>query len=358
MNPIAYAIPVFIVTIVVEAVMGLRQQRKIYNFADSMASLNVGLVSQLAWCFLNLAAFAIYAAVQTKWGLTPWPLDSVWLWVLALLLYDFVYYWKHRLSHEIGVFWGIHITHHSSPYFNLATALRQSLPQPLFTCLFVLPLALLGMPLFMYVVVYLINLIYQYWIHTDLIGRLGWMDRVFATPSNHRVHHGQNDYCIDANYGGIFMIWDHWFGSFRAEREDEPILYGVRTPLLSLDPFWANFHYYVDLWRQSLASPTWRGKFAVWWAPPQSHPIVTTPWHVHPSVGTQVYVAVQGVLVLPFVVHFLATFHAMSLQNAVLYACALAVSSVAICSLLEGKTWARPLEAARWLGLGLWAISV
>ncbi len=117
-------------------------------------------------------------------------------------------------------------------------------------------------------VVGLIDLLHQYWVHTEMIGRLGWLDRVFVTPSNHRVHHGQNDYCIDRNYGGILILFGRLFGTYADERDDERIVYGVRTPLRSLNPVWANLHYYADLWRASRSVRGWRSKLYVWLGPP------------------------------------------------------------------------------------------
>jgi alkylglycerol monooxygenase len=140
-------------------------------------------------------------------------------------MYDFFYYWKHRANHEVRIMWAGHITHHNSEFFNLSTALRQSSTTFFFDWIFYLPMAVVGVPPAMFVGVALIDLLYQYWVHTELVGKLGWFDRVFVSPSNHRVHHGQNDYCLDKNYGGILILWDRLFGTFEDER-DEPISYG------------------------------------------------------------------------------------------------------------------------------------
>ncbi|MBN0802724.1 sterol desaturase family protein, partial [Pseudomonas aeruginosa] len=134
--------------------------------------------------------------------------------------------------------------------------------------IFYLPMAVAGVPPSVFAGVLLIDLLYQYWVHTEVIGRLGWLDRIFVTPSNHRVHHGQNDYCMDTNYGGILILWDRLFGTFAEERKDEKVIYGVRTPLQSLNPFWGNMHYYIELWQKSKATPGWRAKLGVWLAPP------------------------------------------------------------------------------------------
>jgi hypothetical protein len=172
------------------------------------------------------------------------------------------------MGHEVNVLWASHVVHHSSEYYNLSTALRQTSSGWLFGWIFYLPMAVAGVPPIMFVTVGLIDLLYQYWVHTELVGRMGWFDRVFVSPSNHRVHHGQNDYCIDKNYGGILIVWDRLFGTFVDEREGEKIHYGIRKPLRSFNPVWGNLHYYADLWRASCVAVGWRAKLGVWLAPP------------------------------------------------------------------------------------------
>src|SRR5262249_20160569 len=142
------------------------------------------------------------------------PADQPWVWLAALIAYDFFYYWLHRFNHEVNLLWASHVVHHSSEEFNLTTALRQPATGVLFNWIFYLPLAVLGVPVAMFLIIGAIDLLYQFWIHTIEVGSLGWFDRVFASPSNHRVHHGQSAYCIDKNYGGILIIWDRLFGSF------------------------------------------------------------------------------------------------------------------------------------------------
>ena len=167
------------------------------------------------------------------------------MWVGALIAYDFFYYWNHRIDHEVGLFWAAHVVHHQSDHFNLSTALRQSSTGALLGWIFYLPMAVAGVPPVVFVGVGLIDLLYQFWIHTELIGKLGWFDRVFASPSNHRVHHGINDRYLDKNYGGILILWDRLFGTF--EPEVEKPVFGVRGGLGTFDPIWANVAYYATM---------------------------------------------------------------------------------------------------------------
>ncbi|NDD75452.1 MAG: sterol desaturase family protein, partial [Gammaproteobacteria bacterium] len=228
MNPIVYAIPVFMLTILAEAWIAQRRDIRAYDIADAITSLHFGVLSQVSSAFTKVFAFGIYVWVFESARLFTLPSDEVWVWVAALVAYDFLYYWVHRAGHEVNLVWASHQVHHSSEWYNLSTALRQTSTGALFVWPLYLPMAVLGVPPLVFGAVALIDLLYQYWVHTELVGKLGWLDRVFVTPSNHRVHHGQNDWCIDRNYGGILILWDRLFGTFAEERDDERVVYGIR----------------------------------------------------------------------------------------------------------------------------------
>ena len=277
-NPYLYIVPVFFLMIATEYCVARLRGRDLYRYQDTVTSLNAGLVSQ----FVNVmgGAFSIYmySVLVTRFGMFTWDASSLWVWVFALVLYDFCYYWVHRAGHEVNLFWASHVIHHSSEDFNLATALRQSATGFYFKWAFYLPLAVLGIPVKVFVVVALIDLLYQYWVHTELVGRLGVLERFLVTPSNHRVHHGQNDYCLDRNYGGIFSVWDKMFGTYADERADEKVIYGVRKPLRSWDPVWGNLQHYLVIGRLVRAAGSMREKFAHVFGPPRG------PLHLH-AVG-------------------------------------------------------------------------
>ena len=362
MNPILFAIPVFLLTILLEAWWAHRRGLKVYDIPDAVTSLHHGFLSQLTGAFTKVASLGIYIAVYETYRLTEWSMGNVWLWVLALILYDLCYYWAHRMGHEVNLLWASHVVHHSSEYYNLSTALRQTSTGSLLGWAFYLPLAVLGVPWQMMVTVGLIDLLYQYWVHTELIGRMGVLDRILVTPSNHRVHHGQNDYCIDKNYGGILILWDRLFGTFEDERDGEKIVYGIRKPLKSYSPIWGNLHYYADLWRESVAAKGWRAKLGVWVAPPggwTDEPIE----HFEPSgfqrytrqtpSAMRWYVALQCALLVPLVVHFLGIVKDIPTADALVYAAIVAVTAVALGALLECLSWARWLELLRLLGVGV-----
>jgi sterol desaturase/sphingolipid hydroxylase (fatty acid hydroxylase superfamily) len=277
---IALATPVFFLLIAVEMfVARVRGMRDAYRLNDAVNSLSLGVMSQLVNLFLRVLTIGIYAWVFERVALGAWPRDQWWAWLLAIVFYDFCYYWNHRLGHESAVFWASHVVHHQSQRYNLSTALRQTSSGALLGWLFYLPMAIAGVPVEMFAVAAIVDLLYQYWIHTEVVGKLGWFDRWFASPSNHRVHHAVNDRYIDRNYGGIFMAWDRLFGTF--VEESEKCVYGTRTPLNSWDPLWANLEVYTDLARKSWRSERWRDKLLVWLMPPgwQPAPATGAPWH-------------------------------------------------------------------------------
>jgi sterol desaturase/sphingolipid hydroxylase (fatty acid hydroxylase superfamily) len=239
-----------------------------YGLRYTLSSLSMGLLSQVAGVFGKFVAVATYGVFFSTLAL--WPQADIWNhwygWLLALLLYDLCYYWLHRAGHEVAVFWAAHAAHHQSQHYNLSTALRQTSTGALLGWLFYLPMAALGVPPVLFGIVALVDLLYQFWVHTEHVGRLGWFDRVFCSPSNHRVHHAINDHYLDRNYGGILVLWDRLFGTFTPERE--PCIYGTRTPLNSWDPIWANFAVYAQLWQRAVAAPHWSDKLRVWLQPP------------------------------------------------------------------------------------------
>ena len=222
--------------------------------------------------FVPLLKIGIYTAVFSQLALLPdtgfWTTLPGWL--LALLFYDFLYYWNHRLGHTVGVFWAAHVVHHQSQDYNLSTALRQTSSGALLGWVFYLPMAVAGVPPLVFGIVALIDLLYQFWVHTEQVKKLGWFDRWFCSPSNHRVHHAVNERYLDRNYGGILIVWDRLFGSFK--EEDERCVYGTRSPLASWDPLWANAEVYWGLLKDSWRAASWADKLRVWFKPPGWRP--------------------------------------------------------------------------------------
>ena len=364
MSPIIYAIPVFMASILIEALVAWRRRRPVYNTADAVTSLHFGVLSQVTGAFIKTLTLGIYLLVFERYRATALPAGSPWVWIFALIGYDFAYYFSHRCGHEVGLLWAAHVVHHSSEYFNLSTALRQTSTTALYSWLFYLPLAVIGVPPLVFVGVALIDLLYQYWVHTELIGRMGILDRILVTPSNHRVHHGQNDYCIDCNYGGIFIIWDRIFGTFVEERAEEPVVYGIRKPLRSFNPLWGNLHVYAELLRQSRAQKGLRAKLAVWFAPPGGQPAQAEAlphfapaafvrYDPRPRKSVRIYALAQYAVLTCAVTHFIAIGPSLALWDRGLYGLGILLSMIGVGALLEGRPLAFWLEPLRCLALGI-----
>jgi sterol desaturase/sphingolipid hydroxylase (fatty acid hydroxylase superfamily) len=269
---IVLATPIFLLLIGIEFMVGVKRGRNTYRLNDALNSIGLGVMSQLTGVFTALLTVAIYTLVHER--LSPWrlPANAVWVWLAGLVLYDFCYYWHHRCGHTVALFWAAHVVHHQSEDYNLSTALRQTSSGWVAGWVFYLPMALLGFPPLVFGVVALIDLLYQFWVHTQQIGKLGWFDRWFCAPSNHRVHHAVNDKYLDRNYGGIFIVWDRLFGSFEPEDDAQPCVYGTRSPLRSWNPVWANLHTYADIARDSWRAQSWFDKLRVWFKHPGWRP--------------------------------------------------------------------------------------
>jgi len=276
---IVLATPVFLLLIGIEFLVGWRRGRNTYRLNDALNSIGLGIMSQLVGVFSALLTVAIYTLVYEQASVWKLPAGELWVWLVGLVLYDLCYYWHHRFGHTVALFWAAHVVHHQSEDYNLSTALRQTSSGWVAGWLFYLPMALLGFPPLVFGVVALIDLLYQYWVHTQQIGRLGWFDRWFCAPSNHRVHHAVNDKYLDRNYGGIFIVWDRLFGSYIEEDDAEPCVYGTRGPLRSWNPVWANLQYYAELAKDSWRAANWGDKLRVWFKHPGWRPAdVAAKW--------------------------------------------------------------------------------
>ncbi len=216
-----------------------------YTWPDTLASLSMGIGNVAISVGTKIVVLVVYTWL---YQFAIFDLGhSAWLWPVALLADDFAYYWFHRLHHEVRFLWAAHENHHSSTHYNLSTALRQSWTTPITAPLFWAPLALLGIPPEMILTAQGISLVYQFWIHTELIDRMGPFEWIFNTPSHHRVHHGRNVEYLDRNHGGILIVWDRLFGTFEPERA--PVDYGLTKPISTFNPVRIAFHEFASIFR-------------------------------------------------------------------------------------------------------------
>jgi alkylglycerol monooxygenase len=236
-----------------------------YRMGEFMVNIGHGAVFQVFDGFTKFLVLAPFMAIATL-SVVTLPVDTVWGWVVGLLIYDFASYWQHRHHHRIHALWAIHGVHHAAEDFNFAAALRQALFQNVTSWIWKAPLALV-LPLEMFVGLVVFDYVYQFVQHTRYVPRLGPLEWVFNTPSHHRVHHGRQPKYIDKNYGGILIIWDRLLGTFQVE-EEEPD-YGITMPLNSLNPVWGNFALWQDLARASSKTTGIWNKARLWLGPPE-----------------------------------------------------------------------------------------
>ncbi len=244
-NLIHLAIPGFLALLILEAIAAAKMRQDLYEWKDTAASLTMGIGNVL----VNLVAKGIQlAAFEYLYRFAPVKLGYVWwVWVLAFFADEFSYYWFYRTSHECRLFWASHVVHHSSQRYNLGTALRQTWTGSFMTFIFWLWMPLAGFPPVMILTLQSISLIYQFWIHTELVRSMGPLENVLNTPSHHRVHHASNPQYIDRNHGGTLIIWDRMFGTY--EPEVERPVYGLTKNIHTYNPFRIAFHEWADIVR-------------------------------------------------------------------------------------------------------------
>ena len=289
------------------------------------------------------------------------PKDSWVTWVIAFLFYDLCYYWMHRMSHEVKVLWASHVVHHQGEEFNLSTALRQTSSGWLWKWVFYIPMFMVGIPGEVFFTVAAINLLYQFWVHTEHIKTLGPLELIFITPSNHRIHHAQNPEYIDANYGGVFIIWDRIFGTYIPERGDLKPIYGTVKPLRSWNPIWSNLEIYHQMIRDTIHTKTLKNKIKVWfsstrWRPEdvyEKFPHVTNDledfekYDPDANRTTKFFTSVQFIINSSISTIIIFTIADQSYLQSCMLAIMLVASTTLVTSIIENKKWGYQSELAR-----------
>ncbi len=357
-NYIALAIPFFFLLIGLEVWAARRRGLRVYRFNDAVVDLACGMNQQVLLVFFAAGLAGAYAWTYGHLRLVTFAPGSAWPWVLAFVTVDLSYYWWHRLSHEVNFLWAVHVVHHQSEDYNLAVALRQAVASTVTILPFHLPIALLGVPTVVFLTVESFSTLYQFWIHTELVGKLGPLERVVNTPSLHRVHHATNPRYLDRNYGATLSVWDRLFGTYEEERE-RPV-YGITKPLASFDPLWAQVHYWLELARLSRLAARPLDKVKVWlahpgWSPqgvaegPAPSPGAREHAKYDPPAakGLAAYVAANLVLAVAATTALLLFQHDLSLARQAAVAGLVLLTLAGWGALFEGRRWAFALEVAR-----------
>ena len=255
------AVPIYFAAIALEAYFAYRAHKHWYRLTDTLASLSMMVAAALVEIVPRALAIAL---MYVLYDLSPFK-DLIghqwWAWILLFFLDDLSYYWFHRLNHEVRLFWAGHVNHHSSEFMNLGTALRQGVGERVYKMIYWLWLPLLGFDPMMVITMIGFSLFYQFWIHTESVRRLpAWFEAIFNTPSHHRVHHGSNIRYLDRNHGGVLIIWDKLFGTFSAERDEEPVQYGLTVNICSDNPWVVLSHEYAAIWSDLRRAASWKDR--------------------------------------------------------------------------------------------------
>lgn len=316
---VAFSIPFFLLFILLESLFFWRKNKEKLRINDSLTNLSCGIVTLIFEVFTKGGLFFIFDYMSQSIGVTEWDMSSAFTWVLFFFVYDFFYYWGHRLSHEVNFMWNGHLPHHQSEEYNFTVALRQGALQDTLNFPVFLPMALMGCPIEVFATVLLLNKFFQFWIHTRAIGRVPLIEGIFNTPAAHRVHHAVNPIYVDRNYGGVVMLWDKLFGTWADEREEEPCVYGVRKPYRSWNPLYAHVDWWARLWKDTVNTQRWPDKIKLWFKPTGWRPddvANNDPWQPYDieryqkydpkvSLGRKIMSIALFLLILPMVSHLL-----------------------------------------------------
>ena len=372
-NALLYAIPGFMVLMLIEIAYGHYVKNQKYRLFDTLSSLSSGVTNVLKDSLGLALVLVSYPFLASRLAVVE--VSNSWLtWVIAFVVIDFAGYWNHRLSHRVNIFWNQHVIHHSSEDFNLACALRQSISNVVgYTAILLLPAALLGVEYSVIAVLAPLHLFGQFWYHTQHIGKLGFLEYILVTPSQHRVHHAINEQYIDKNLGQIFSVWDRLFGTFQEELDEVPPRYGVLKPAMTYNPLWINFQHAYNLAFDAWHAKRFTDKLRIWFMPTGWRPADVAQRFERPIIEDvyayekydpkstllrRVVVFAQFVLAISLLFYFFALFSELS-NTYRLYAGALIFLMVmGYSSLMDGSRWALAFEALRIafvIGLYLWS---
>ncbi|MGA1030652.1 MAG: sterol desaturase family protein [Flavobacteriaceae bacterium] len=367
-----WAIPAFLLLVLLEIVYGHFSGKQTYSFMDTLASLSSGMTNILKDIMGLTVVLISYPYLLQRIQLQSLEAGP-WTYCIAFICIDFASYWGHRLNHHINLFWNQHIIHHSSEEFNLACALRQSFSNLIsLSALFLIPAALLGVPAEVITLLAPLHLFGQFWYHTQHIGKLGWLEYILVTPSQHRVHHAINPEYVDKNLAAIFCIWDRLFGTFQEELEEVPPVYGTLKPVRSWNPFWINFQHLWALVQDAWRTTSWSSKFKIWfmptgWRPEDvalaypreylSNPFEQKKYKPYYPPFFKVYASFQFVGITFMLLYFLSHFGSFSTSFQLTYVGLLFLCLFAFTAVMDCFHWASLLDGTRaLLGLGLLAL--
>lgn len=353
-NASAFVLPAFFIFTGLELIAAKqRRQPNVFSFESSVANMSIGIAERLLSLFLTASFYNVFMYVYTHFAI--WDIPNHWLvWVLLILVTDLIWYWYHRLGHEINILWAAHIVHHQSEEFNYTVAARitvlQAIVRNAFWC--ILPLA--GFHPNMVMTTLLIHGTYSFFTHTQIIHKLGWLEYVLVTPSHHRVHHASNEKYLNKNYGDLFIFWDKLFGTF--EKEEETPTYGLTHPLKSRSFIWQHIHYFAELFYAARITPGIRNKLRIIFGKPEDldqnirvklERIYLSKNAASPSPRHKNYVSVQIFLASVLTFFIILFYRELSFAETFAGSTLILITLINCGALLEQRQWIHYLELAR-----------
>ena len=352
-----HLMPLFILVLFVLIFWEWRQCKKKkanhYRFESSVLNIACGVVERVFDLYFFYGLYLFFDYLQESFGILPFSISSVSSWLLCIILLDFLIYLFHRTSHSVNFLWGAHVTHHQCEEFNLTGAFRNSVFPHIFRTFFIIALPLLGFPAEMIIGALTISGLWQFWIHTSTVGKLGWLEYVMSTPSAHRVHHACNEQYLDKNFGGMLIVWDRCFGTY--QEEQDPAMFGLTHPLRSWNPVNAYVHVWQDLFRASRQVRPFKEKLKIWFGRPaafyqqyQEGKKKTSPGPIPKLTSGLIYYLINQLVLTTILLLLLLIYNDfISMKGHFIFCFYLLLSSFSLCWLMEQKRAAFNLEKIR-----------
>ncbi|MBY0424405.1 MAG: sterol desaturase family protein [Cytophagales bacterium] len=355
MQYVALALPVFMLAIALEYYLSEKWKKNFYSFTDTITNMSIGILDRLTSLIFAALFYFIYDFLHTHLAIFDLKMDF-WNYVILFFLVDILWYWYHRCSHEINIFWAAHIVHHQSEEFNLTVGTRITIMQSFIRLMFWCALPIIGFPAPMIMGTLLVQGVYPFFIHTRLIGKLGFLENILVTPSHHRVHHGNNEIYLDKNYGGILIIWDKIFGTFEEEKEE--IVFGLTKQLESKSFLWQFFHFFIELGYSIRNTPGILNKWKVLTGrPDQIDPTIRTKMEstflvktkdtkeLNKSFSNYIIVQISGIIgVLIGVLYY---YESMDFESTFLWSMLIIITLMNCGAIMEQNSWVFYLEYGR-----------
>lgn len=357
LNYLGFAVPLFLFFIGLEYLYSKRKGRNFFQYAESVANLNVGIAERLLDLFTTSLFFGAFVYIHEHFAL--FDIKAGWFtWVLLFLATDLVWYWYHRLAHEINAFWAVHVVHHQSEDFNYTVSARITVFQAVVRCMFWAVLPLIGFPPLMISLFLLVHGLYPFFIHTQALGKWGWFEKILVTPTHHGIHHASNPEYLDKNYGDVLIIWDKLFGTFAKEKKDVQIVYGLTKPLNSHSFLWQHFHFLLELFMNFKYAKGIKAKWKVLFGKPDDldpryrsileRRLLNVRFQHRPAtLAIRQYVTAQTIFSLGLLFVVLLFEHYLSWVQLLLLSAFIVISLINSGAILDQRRWIFYLEYIR-----------